>query len=50
MTETDITMTMKFDKNKLFILSLNPEYSTNVSGTMSSNYWGCGRPSNIPHD
>ena len=47
--ETDLTMPMKFDRNNLFILYLNPKESAKVVGAMDSASLGCERPSNVPH-
>ena len=41
MTETNIIMSMKFDKTNFFILYTNTEYTEKLAGAMALNYLGC---------
>ena len=49
MTETELTMTMKFEETNLFILYPNPTVSAEIVWSMDSSYWWYDKPSNIPH-
>ena len=49
MTETELTIPMKFDETKITIISTNLIVAANIVGSMASYYWLYEKPSNTPH-